>query len=123
MKRALDIALFVLVLVGTLTAIGQLLSRIDRGNQALRVERTRIDNANESIAELRRELALIDLGRYDAELQLCRQRTESLRGVLEVLMLDGGNRRKMPDPPPGWPQWKTRDELNRLDAIKGETER
>jgi hypothetical protein len=124
MTRALHIALFVLMLVATLTVAGQLLSRLERTNAALHVERSRIDKPNETIADLRRQvLTLAAVHDFSGEVELCRQRTESLRGVLEVLLLDGGNRRKMPDPPPGWPRWKTPAELDRLDRLKGETER
>jgi hypothetical protein len=125
-KRALDITLFVLVLVGTLTAIGQLLSRIDRGSQALRVERTRIDNANESIADLRHEFALIDMGRYDAELRACEQRTENLHQVLDILVRTSAlwpDRVKLPRGPVEWMPWPTKERIDALDKERGETEK
>jgi hypothetical protein len=71
---------------------------------------TRTDPA---IAELRLELEALRgrtstvVGELVADVALCRQRTESLRGVLEVLIPSGvwPERVALPDPPPGWKPW------------------
>lgn len=59
------------------------------------------------LGHLATRVEAIDLGAVRTELQLCRQRTESLRRVLEVLIPSGiwPERVRLPDPPPGWAPW------------------
>ncbi len=123
--RSVSIVLSVFVILLCI-ALGRMLSRIDSNNAALAIQTGRIDNSNETIAELRKSIASIDMQRYDGELESCEQRTENLHQVLYNLILDGTRwpeRRALPDPPPPWRPWPTRARLNEMDKQYGETER
>lgn len=106
MLLAVSFALVILVLATAV--IGWF---IDTRVDAVEVRMWRSTISSSATAAVERAVAdrraADDRLRVAAELQLCRQRTESLRRVLEVLIPSGiwPERVRLPDPPPGWAPW------------------
>jgi hypothetical protein len=102
MKNQIASALAVIAIVG-----------VAAGVLAGRDKSRRIDHLERDLGELRaahNTNTKIERAAFDelqAQAAVCEQRTESIHGVLEILIPSGiwPDRVVLPDPPPGWRPW------------------
>lgn len=100
-------ALIGVVVAGSIAA-AILLARFDRVASRARRAEALTEQTRRELVDVR-DAAAEYIGEIRVDVALCRQRTESLRGVLEILIPSGvwPERVKLPDPPPGWAPWPT----------------
>lgn len=108
MKAILAVASCAMVVVA-IAAGGNVLRRIDRARAEARsaYEHASAAHASQVSVVQHQNVVALELQQLDGQLAACRQRTDHLRNVLEILVSESAwdERVKLPNPPPGWAAW------------------